>query len=52
MTRAIACNGKCLRDKCEADHEMGYDLVKRVASSLGQRLDATRYRLLDMYGTA
>jgi len=23
--------------------------VKRVASSLGQRLDATRFRLLDMY---
>lgn len=49
-TRAIAFDGKCLREKCEQDHEMGYDLVKRVASSLGQRLDATLYRLLDMYG--
>ncbi len=50
-TRAIALDGKCLRGKCEADHEMGYDLVKRVASSLGQRLDATLFRLLDMYGS-
>jgi CRP-like cAMP-binding protein len=51
LTRAIGFDGKCLREKCEQDHEMGYDLVKRVASSLGQRLDATRYRLLDMFGT-
>ncbi len=52
MTRAIAFDGKCLRGKCEQDHEMGYDLVKRVASSLGQRLDATRIRLLDMYSAS
>jgi len=52
MTRAIALDGKCLRGKCEEDHELGYKLVKEVASSLGQRLDATRMRLLDMYGIA
>ena len=52
MTRAIALDGKCLRGKCEEDHELGYKLVKEGASSLGQRLDATRMRLLDMYGIA
>ena len=52
MTRAIALDGKCLRGKCEQDHELGYELVKQVASSLGQRLDATRLRLLDIYGIA
>ena len=52
MTRAIALDGKCLRGKCEEDHELGYELVKQVASSLGQRLDATRLRLLDIYGIA
>ena len=52
MTRAIALDGKCLRGKCEEDHELGYELVKQVASSLGQRLDATRMRLLDIYGIA
>ena len=49
-TRAIALDGKCLRAKCEEDHELGYELVKEVASTLGQRLDATRFRLLDIYG--
>ena len=52
MTRAIALDGRCLRGKCEEDHELGYELVKQVASSLGQRLDATRLRLLDIYGIA
>ena len=51
-TRAIALDGKCLRGKCEEDHELGYELVKQVVSSLGQRLDATRLRLLDIYGNA
>ena len=50
MTRAIALDGKCLRAKCEEDHELGYELVKEVVSTLGQRLDATRFRLLDIYG--
>ena len=52
MTRAIVLDGKCLRDKCEADHELGYELLKRVAPVLGQGLDATRVRLLDIYGGA
>ena len=52
MTRAIIFDGKCLREKCEADHDLGYALLKRVASGLGQRLDATRFRLLDIYSTA
>jgi CRP/FNR family cyclic AMP-dependent transcriptional regulator len=52
LTRAIALDGKCLRGKCEQDPVFGYDLVKRVTSSVGERLDATRLRLLDMYGPA
>jgi hypothetical protein len=50
MSRAIALDGNCLRAKCEEDHELGYELVKEVASTLGQRLDATRFRLQDIYG--
>jgi CRP/FNR family cyclic AMP-dependent transcriptional regulator len=52
MTRAVALDGECLRGKCEEDHELGYELAKQVVSSLGQRLDATRLRLLDIYGIA
>lgn len=44
-------DGKCLRDKCQADHEPGYELLKRVASDQGQALDATRLRLLDIYSS-
>lgn len=52
MTRAIAFDGKCLRDKCELDHDMGYELLKRIASILGERLDSTRFQLRDIYDVA
>jgi len=49
-TRAIALDGKCLRAKCEADHNLGYELLKRFAHILGDRLQAARLQLLDLYG--
>lgn len=52
LVRAIALDGTCLRNKCEADHDLGYELLKRFADIVGQRLDATRVQLLDMYGSA
>ena len=51
-TRAIVFDGKCLRAKCEDDHELGYALQKRVIAVLGEYLDATRFRLLDVYSDA
>ncbi|HKI47416.1 MAG TPA: cyclic nucleotide-binding domain-containing protein [Balneolales bacterium] len=50
-TRAIALDGKCLRNKCEADHNLGYELLKRFTPIIDQRLQATRLQLLDVYGT-
>jgi CRP-like cAMP-binding protein len=50
LVRAIALDGKCLRNKCEANHDLGYELLKRFAYIVGQRLDATRLQLLDIYG--
>ena len=47
--RAIDLDGKCLRDKGEADHDLGYELMKRVAQIMMERLQATRIRLLDIY---
>ncbi len=47
-TRAIALDGKCLRAKGEADHDLGYELMKRVAQIMMERLQATRIRLLDI----
>jgi CRP-like cAMP-binding protein len=48
--RAIALDGACLRGKAEADHELGYELMKRVAKVFTTRLAATRMQLLDLYG--
>jgi CRP/FNR family cyclic AMP-dependent transcriptional regulator len=48
---ALALDGKCLRTKCEADHDLGYELLKRFAHIMEQRLQAARLQLLDVYGT-
>jgi len=50
-TRAIALDGKCLRNKCESNHDLGYELFKRFAHIMEQRLEATRFQLLDVYAT-
>ena len=47
--RAIALDGKCLRTKCEQNHDLGYEVLKRFAQIMEQRLDATRLQLLDVY---
>lgn len=49
LTRAIALDGKCLRNKCESDHSLGYELLKRFSSIVDERLESTRLRLLDVY---
>jgi CRP-like cAMP-binding protein len=51
VTRAIAVNASCLRQKSEADHDLGYEMMKRFMPVLIQRLQATRLQILDVYGT-
>jgi len=51
-TGVVAFDGACLRGKCEADHELGYQLMRRFAAVLVERLQATRLQLLDVYGHA
>ena len=51
-TRVITFDGACLRGKCEADHELGYQLMRRFAGAISERLQATRLQLLDVYGNA
>jgi CRP/FNR family cyclic AMP-dependent transcriptional regulator len=48
---AMGIDGKCLRGKCESDHNLGYELFKRVAPILVDRLESTRLQLLDLYRT-
>jgi CRP/FNR family cyclic AMP-dependent transcriptional regulator len=50
-TLAIALDGKCLRTKCEENHDLGYELLKRFSLIMNRRLDATRMQLLDVYAT-
>jgi CRP-like cAMP-binding protein len=49
-THAIAFDGACLRGKCDADPVLGYDLLRRFAVVIVERLQATRLRLIDVYG--
>ncbi len=49
-TRAIALDGKCLRGKCEEDHDFGYEIMKRFNTVIAERLEATRLQLMDIYG--
>ena len=50
LIRAIAMDAACLRGKCEADHDLGYEMMKRFMPVLIQRLQATRLQILDVYG--
>lgn len=50
--RVIALDGACLRGKCDADHDLGYELHKRFAPIIVQRLQATRLQVLDLYGAS
>jgi CRP-like cAMP-binding protein len=50
LTRAIALDGACLRQKCEEDAQLGYALHKRFTSIIANQLRATQLQLLDVYG--
>jgi CRP-like cAMP-binding protein len=44
---AIFFYGTWLREYCEQDHDLGYELMKRMAEVVIRRLQATRQQLLD-----
>ena len=45
-TRTIFFYGTRLREQCEQDHELGYQLMKRIAEVATQSLRATQRRLM------
>ena len=47
--RAIFFYGSRLREQCETDHELGYQLMKRTSEVVIGRLQSTRRRLLEHY---
>lgn len=50
VVRTTSFDGRCLRAKCDADHELGYRLMARFSQIAVARLYATRLQLLDVYG--
>lgn len=50
LTRAIGIDAACLRRKCEADHHLGYEMMKRFLPIFVKRLHETRLQILDVYG--
>jgi CRP-like cAMP-binding protein len=49
-TKAIFLYGTRLREHCEQDHDIGYELMKRTAEIVIRRLQKTRQHLLTTYG--
>lgn len=50
-TRTIFFYATRLREHCDQDHELGFQLMQRVAEVLSQRLQATQQRLLKCLAT-
>ena len=43
--QGLAFDAEWLRDKCEQDHELGYQLLKQLLAVIANRLAATRLQL-------
>jgi CRP/FNR family transcriptional regulator, cyclic AMP receptor protein len=50
LVRAIGIDAACLRGKCDADHHLGYEMMKRFLPVFVKRLHATQLQILDVYG--
>lgn len=50
-TTAVGFDANRLIAACEEDCALGYELMKRFARTIAQRLQATRMQLLDVYGS-
>jgi len=48
-TNAISLDGKCIREKAETDHDLGYELLKRFVHVNEGRIRATSLRLPSVY---
>jgi CRP-like cAMP-binding protein len=48
-THAISLDGRCIREKAETDHDLGYELLKRFVHVIEERVQATSLQLLNVY---
>lgn len=49
-TAVVRFDAACMRGKFDSDHDLGYELATRFLPIIVDRLQATRLRLLDLYG--
>ena len=48
-SRLVCLDSAGLRQLCEADHDLGYVVMRRIANIVASRLLVTRLQLLDMF---
>jgi CRP-like cAMP-binding protein len=51
-TTAIFFYGAILREYCEKDHSLGYELLKRISAVMVQRLQAAHKQMISLYSSA
>jgi len=49
-TRTVQLDAACMRGHFDDDPELGYQVVRRFAGAIGNRLQAARLQLIDIYG--
>lgn len=49
-SRAFGLDANCLRAQCEADHHLGYEMMRRLLPVMVARMQAARRQMLDVYG--
>ncbi len=49
LTRALSLEVQCLLEKCEADHDLGYEIMRRYAHSLAKAFRVSALQLTDMF---
>jgi CRP/FNR family cyclic AMP-dependent transcriptional regulator len=50
LTRVISLDVGCLLQKCNQDHDFGYELMRRYAHHLAVQFRVTKLQLADFYG--
>jgi CRP/FNR family cyclic AMP-dependent transcriptional regulator len=50
LTRVFSLDVQCLMDKCNRDHDFGYELMRRYAHHLAVQFRAIKLQLADFYG--
>ena len=48
-TSAIFFYGTILREYCERDHSLGYELLKRMTAIMMRRMQAARQKMIDLH---